>query len=210
MKGRCRSANLPGDVGSVVLHNPPKSSILLKPLWGGVPTRTVSSPSGIGPEQRRSGNLPTSVDSTVITDQSYDRKPRNVWIAVDLWGRFGGGLESFEVPASPAQSRFPREFRSSPRQFLHDSVSHARGHRFESCSAHYFNLAKSLATTQGFTSIHNNAPGGGWPHRYASGLKIHLWIFRRSHLRSRNDKMADQEAKDCPSLPPNRFAWRYR
>jgi hypothetical protein len=69
-------------------------------------------------------------------------------MVVDLWGRFGGGLESFEVLSRPPQSRVSKEFRSSPQQSLAGPASHARGHRFESCSAHYFNASVTHATVK--------------------------------------------------------------
>ena len=54
-------------------------------------------------------------------------------------GRFGGGLESLWVASGPQQSTIIRKFRRSPHESTPCRVSHARGQRFESSSAHHVN-----------------------------------------------------------------------
>ena len=53
------------------------------------------------------------------------------------WWRFGGGFGDCRVRDCPERSRILRRFRSSPHQSSTGIASHARGHRFESCSAHH-------------------------------------------------------------------------
>ena len=93
-----------------------------------------------------------------------------------FWWQFGGSFQKSWVHGSPARSRFIQEFRASPLQSSTGIASHARGHRFESCSAHHTQVLakKSLSRIATNESSGQTSAGrveaipqvGGPHHRY--------------------------------------------
>jgi putative transposase len=79
-------------------------------------------------------------EQQVIEAFPNDTAPR--WLLRDRDAIYGnvGSFAAGQVPLSPTRSRFPRKVRESRRGSSAGFASHARGHRFESYSAHHRNV----------------------------------------------------------------------